>query len=138
MAIIKFRNSTKVSVLGQIKTDIDAGGAAGGIKIYSGAIPASPSDAATGLLLAELPLSYPCAPTASGSPIKLTFSPITPDSTANDTGTAGYARVLASDGAAIFDCDVTVTGAGGTLQLNTTSIVAGGPVLITEFTLTVP
>jgi len=138
MAVIKFRDSTKVSVLGQIKTAIDAGGAAGKLRIYSGSIPAAPSDAASGTLLAELTLSFPCAPTASGSPIKLTFSAITQDSTADATGTAGYARILASDGTAIFDCDVTVTGAGGVLQLNTTSIVIGGPVLVTAFELSVP
>ena len=138
MAVIKFRDSTKVSVLGQIKAAIDAGGSAGKLRIYSGSIPASPSDAATGTLLAELTLGFPCAPTASGSPITLTFNAITQDSSADETGTAGYARILASDGTAIFDCDVTVTGAGGVLQLNTTSIVKFGPVLVTAFTLTVP
>lgn len=136
MATIKFRELTKNAVLLPIRTDIDSGSGAGKLRIYSGTIPATPETAASGTLLAELTLSDPCAPVAYGG--VLTFSAITQDSSADETGTAGYARVLSSDNVAIFDCDVTATGAGGTLQLNTTSIVKFGPVLVTAFTLTVP
>jgi hypothetical protein len=135
MATIKFRATTKTNTLNAIKTDIDSGGAAGKVRIYSGSMPADPDTAATGTLLAELPLSYPCGTIGSGT---LTFSSITQDSAADNSGTAGYFRVLTSANTSIFDGDVSATGGGGMLQLNTTSIVAGGPVLITSMTISIP
>lgn len=140
MATIHFRDVAKTAILNAIKADIDAGAAAGYLRIYSGAIPATPETAATGTLLAELRLSYPMGSvTGSASTLALVFSAITQDSSADASGTAGYARILRSDGTtAVFDCDISATGGGGTLQLNTTSIVAGGPVLVTSFTISVP
>ena len=139
MATIKFRDTTKTAVLNAIKTDIDSGGAAAKLRIYSGSIPATPDTAATGTLLSELTLSYPMGSiTGSGATLALEFGAITQDSAANATGVAGYARVVTSGGTSIYDCDVSTTGGGGTLQLNTTNIVAGGPVLVTAFTISVP
>jgi hypothetical protein len=68
----------------------------------------------------------------------LTFSTITEDTSADATGTATWARVRSSDAAQGFDCDVTATGGGGVIELNTVSIVAGGPVRITAFTFSIP
>lgn len=139
MATIKFRDIAKTAILNAIKTDIDSGGAAGKLRIYTGTYPATPETAATGTLLAELTLSYPMGSiTGSGATLALTFSAITQDSSADASGVAGYARVVKSDGSSIFDCDVSTTGGGGTLQLNTTNIVAGGPVLVTSFVISVP
>ena len=139
MATIKFRDTSKTAILNAIKTDIDSGAAAGKLLIYSGTIPATPETAATGTLLAELPLSYPMGSiTGSGSSLALTFAAITQDSSANATGVAGYARVVTSSGTSIYDCDVSTTGGGGVLQLNTINIVAGGPVLVTAFMISVP
>lgn len=140
MATIHFRDVAKTAVLNAIKTDIDAGAAAGYLRIYTGAIPATPETAASGTLLAELRLLYPVGSiTGSGATLALAFGAITQDSSADATGTAGYARILRSDGTtAVLDCDISATGGGGTLQLNTTSIVVGGPVLVTAFTISVP
>ena len=139
MATIKFRDTTKTAVLNAIKTDIDSGGAAAKLRIYSGAIPATPETAATGTLLAELTLSYPMGSiTGSGATLALEFGTITHDSAADATGVAGYARVVTSSGTSIYDCDVSTTGGGGVLQLNTINIVAGGPVLVTAFMISVP
>lgn len=142
MATIHFRDIAKTAILNAIKTDIDAGAAAGYLRIYSGAMPATPETTATGILLAELRLSYPMGTiSGSGSSLALALSAITQDSSADNTGVAGYARFLSYNAVtpvAVFDCDVTATGSGGTLQLNTTSIVAGGPVLVTSFTISVP
>jgi hypothetical protein len=66
----------------------------------------------------------------------LTFSAITQDTSADATGTATWARIADSTGATVFDCDVGTSGA--TLNLNTTSIVAGGPIQVSSFTLTDP
>lgn len=140
MATIHFRDIAKTAILNAIKTDIDAGAAAGKLLIYSGAMPATPETAATGTLLAELTLSYPMgAVSGTGSELALVFSNITQDSAANASGTASFARVVRSDGTTVvFDCDISATGGGGSLQLNTTNITINGPVLVTSFKITVP
>lgn len=136
MAIIKFVTAVKNSALDTVKTAIDAGSSGGTIKVYTGAQPTSPADAiTTQTLLATLTFSDPCGTSASGT---LTMSAITQDSSADATGTATWARVADSSGNTVFDCDVTSTGGGGTIQFNTTNFVAGGPVLISTFTITIP
>ena len=135
MAQFRVRTTTANSALTAINNDINAGSGPGKLRIYSGTIPATPETAASGTLLAELTLSDPCGSVANKI---LTFGAITQDSSADASGTAAWFRVLDSDNNAIFDGDVTVTGAGGTLQLNTTNIVALGPVLVTGFSVTVP
>lgn len=107
-------------------------GASGKIRIYSGTRPATGGTATT--LLAELPLSATSAPAASGG--VLTFNAITTDSSADATGTASWFRVLTSGNTAVIDGDVGTSGSD--LNLNTTSIVSGGPVAISSFTITAP
>lgn len=110
-------------------------GASASLKVYSGTKPATPATALSGnTLLAELPLSNPAAPAASGG--ILTFSPFTQDSAANNTGTATWFSLVDGSGNRIVDGTITATDGGGDLTLNTTSIVAGGPVMITAFVLT--
>ncbi len=139
MATIKFRDIAKTAILNAIKTDIDSGGSAGKLRIYTGTYPATPETSATGTLLAELTLSHPMGViSGTGAALALTFSAITQDSSADASGVAGYARITNSDGVGVFDCDISTTGGGGTLQLNTTNIVAGGPVLVTSFVISVP
>ena len=136
MAIIRFVTTAKNNALDTLKTAIDAGAGAGTIKVYNGTQPTSANDAiTTQTLLATLTFSDPCGTTSSGT---LTMSSITQDSAADATGTATWARIADSTGATVFDVDVTVTGAGGTLQFNTTNFVINGPVLISAFTVTVP
>lgn len=136
MAIIRFVTTAKNNALDTLKTAVDAGAGAGTIKVYNGTQPTTANDAITSqTLLATLTFSDPCGTTSSGT---LTMSAITQDSSADATGTATWARIADSTGATVFDVDVTVTGAGGSLQFNTTNFVIGGPVLISSFTVTVP
>ena len=135
MAILRSRTTTANKALTQYKDDLDAGSGPGTAKIYSGTIPTSPDVAATGTLLAELVLSKPCGVVADK---KLTFSAITQDLEANNTGYAGYVRLSDSDGNAVIDGDVTSTGGPGVLKLNTTLITALGPVFINSFELSIP
>ena len=127
--------TTRNSMLNAIRDALDAGAGAATIKIYSGTQPANADTALSGnTLLATLTATDPSAPNASSG--TLTFSTITEDSSADATGTATFARVADSTGATVFDCDVGTSGA--TINLNTTSIVAGGPVRITSFTVSIP
>lgn len=135
MAVIRLINAVKHAMLTPLRDAIDAGSGAGTIKIYTGTQPTLASDAVTTqTLLGTLTFSDPCcasvgAPTAGS----LTMGAITQDSSADATGTATWARIADSTGATVVDIDITTTGGGGTLQMNTTNIVIGGPILISAF-----
>lgn len=121
--------TTRNNRLNQIKTAIDAGGAAGFLRVYDGTRPATGGTATN--LLAQLTLSYPSAPSASGG--ALTFSAIT-SATAGATGTATWGRIVDSTGAFVADCSVGTSGAD--YILNTTSITSGVQVSCTSAVLT--
>lgn len=107
----------------------------GSIEIRTGASPGVDS-AATGTLLATLPLSASAfGAWAAGS---ATANAITQDASADATGTAGYFRALTSGSAAVIDGNITATGGGGDLELNSVSIVAGATVDITAWTINHP
>lgn len=131
-----FRISTAVrnALADQLRALLDLGPGPGTIEIRSGVQPASPDDPVTGTLLATLTFADPCAPAAVDG--VLTFSPIIEDSAADATGTATWARILNGAGVAGVDVDIGV--AGATLIINTVNIVAGGPVRISFFAITIP
>lgn len=114
-----------------IKDAIDGGSGAGTLKIYDGTRPATGGTATT--LLGTLTFSDPCGTVSSGV---LTFSAITADSSADATGTATWARIADSAGTFVADISVGISGSGAELILNTTSIVAGGPISVSSATLT--
>jgi hypothetical protein len=136
MAVIHFATTLKNSVLTPIRDAIDAGSGPGLIKVYAGTIPADCSTAITSqTLLGTLTCSDPSGVVASES---LTFNAIIQDSAADASGTASFARITDSATAVVMDIDITNIGGGGTLQLNTTNIVIGGPILISSFIISVP
>lgn len=137
MSVVRVNTALRSAAATALKDAIDAGSGAGTVKFYTGTQPADPSVAITSqTLLGTLTLSDPCG-SVDGNGL-LTFSGITSDSSADATGTATWARFATSAGAAILDCDVSVTGGGGALQLNTTGIVAGGPISITALSYRLP
>jgi tRNA-binding EMAP/Myf-like protein len=110
-------------------------GTAGTLNIYSGTRPANPQTAMSGnTLLATLNLSNPAAAGAASG--VLTFSAIAQDNAANATGTATWFSVQDGSSNRIIEGDVSGIGGGGDLQLSSTSIVVGGPVLVSSFVLT--
>lgn len=137
MLIMRVADATRSSLAASIIADIDAGTGPGTVKFYTGPQPADADDAlTTQTLLATLTFSDPSAP----APVNglITFDAIAEDSGADATGVAAWARIEDSDSNTVFDCDVTASGGGGAIELNTVSIALGGPVRITSFTLTVP
>lgn len=106
----------------------------GYLRIYDGT-QAVNADTALGaqVLLAELRFGA----TAFGGGVAgvATANAITPDSSANATGTATWFRALKSDGTTVV-CDGSVGTATSDLILNTASIVTGASVSVTSFTLT--
>lgn len=104
------------------------------LKIYSGSKPAACSDSRTGTVGATINLpSDWMAAASSGSKAKSgTWS----DSAADNSITAGYFTIFASDGTTCgIQGTVTATGGGGDITLDTVTIVAGQQVDINSFTL---
>lgn len=141
MANTTIANAAAIAAVDGVVDQLDAGAGAGLLRIYDGTQPAS-SDVAvsTQTLLAELTLSDPAfGAGADGDPGGVaTAASITGDTSANATGTASWFRGVDSDGTAVIDGDVTATGGGGDLELNTVSIQSGAAVDVTSWTVTMP
>lgn len=117
---------------------LDVGGA-GHIEIRTGSQPATTDTAATGTLLGTLTLSNPAFGNATtASPSVATASAITSDTTADATGTAGWFRAYSGGGTAVIDGSITATGGGGDMTLDSTSIVAGGTIAVSSWTVSHP
>lgn len=99
------------------------------IEVYTGTKPAGPDTAITSqVLLGTGTCSTTTATvTTVGDVVTLVFNAITADASADATGTATWARIKNDSGVAKIDVDVSNTGGGGFFQMNTTSVVAGGP-----------
>jgi len=107
----------------------------GYIRIYDGSQPANADTAVSGqTLLAELRFNAAAFPSAVAGLI--TAAAITDDSSANATGTATWARILASNGTSVY-FDGSVGTASANVILNTTSIVTGAVVSCSSLTLQV-
>jgi hypothetical protein len=130
---LKFDTPTRNAIVDAVVSRI---GNAGRLRIYAGTRPATVGTAITDqTLLAELTLGSPAAPAAVDG--VATFSAIAQDPAADATGTATFFRIFQPNGTtAVIDGDAGT--AGSDLNLNTTSIVVGGPIQITSMTLTAP
>src|SRR5688572_24432570 len=104
-------------------------GNAGLLRIYDGTRPATGGAITTQTLLSEHVCGTPFAPAAAAG--VLTANAIADDASANNTGTATWARLLTSGAAFVMDLDVGTAGPAQ-LVLNTTSIVSGAPVEISS------
>lgn len=109
-------------------------GGTGSLRLYSGTAPADANTALSGnTLLANLAMSATAFGSASSG--VATANTITADSSADNTGTATFFRVLAGNGTTVV-----IQGSVGTssadLVLVTTSIVATQPVSVSSLTYT--
>lgn len=135
MANIRIATAVRNDMLQALLDRLDLGAGPGTLKLYSGTQPATANTALSGnTLLATLTFSDPSAPAPSGGVI--TFDVITEDSSADASANATFGRIQDSDGNPVFDGDVGTSGA--MIVLNTVAIVAGGPVRINSFTITLP
>lgn len=126
--------------LDAILAKLNVSAAAGHIKIFTGAAPATCGTADSGTLLSTLTLSVTSFPASvDGSTTGLmnaTANTITADTNAAATGTAGYFRGYDSAGVCVIQGTVGTSAAD--MILNTTSIVAGSTVSITSWVVTMP
>lgn len=117
--------------LDQIETTIST---APKLQLRSGAQPANCGTADSGTLLVEitLPSDWANAASAGAKTLLGTWS-----GTAVATATAAHWRMKDSGGSTThMQGSVTGSGGGGDIELSTTSIVSGGLVTITAFTMT--
>lgn len=123
------RNAAADAVLGRI----DAGAAAGKLRIYTGTQPATANDAVSGTLLAEFTLPDPAfGAAASGTATAGAIA----STTGLADGTAGYFRAVDSNGNGCIDGAVGTSGAE--LNLNTLTISTGVNVSISSWSITMP
>ncbi len=113
---------------------IDAGTPPGLLKIWTGAPPTNVSDADSGTLLGTLTFSTTAFGGASAG--TATAASITSDSSADNSGTAGYFRVYNAAGTCIFQG--TCGTASADMIFDNATIVAGGVIAVTSFTITIP
>lgn len=113
----------------------DAGSGPATIEFYTGTIPTALGDTlTTQVKLGTLTCSDPSATQTAGV---ITFGTITQDSAADASGTAAWAYIKDSTGAIVNAVDVTDEAGNGVIKLNTTTVVAGGPIQISSLTFTV-
>ncbi|MEH6477099.1 MAG: hypothetical protein V7727_15520 [Sneathiella sp.] len=105
------------------------------MSIYDGAMPASPQTAVSGqVLLAELTMGSPAFdPAVAGI---AAANAITGDTSANNSGTAAWARIIGSSG--VMDCNVGIGADDRVITFANKVFIAGGKVDLSAFTLTVP
>ena len=107
------------------------------VQIWSGAPPVNCAAAATGTKGAEFSLASDWSPNASAGAKTLNGLPLA--TTGLAAITAGYYRFTDSTGATCHEQGtVTLTGGGGDMTIDNTSIQAGQAVQITTFTKTWP
>ncbi|MFC7459799.1 hypothetical protein [Hydrogenophaga defluvii] len=106
------------------------------LEFYTGTKPAGPGTAVTDQVLLGTATCSATSATATAGVV--TFNGITQDAAADASGTVTWAR--AHDGAGVphTDYDVTNSAGDGAIKVNTTTIVAGGPIAVTSFTVTMP
>ena len=103
------------------------------LKIWSGSVPANCAAADTGTTLATMTLPSDWLAVASGGTKSLAGT--WQDLSADATGTAGFFRIY--QGATChMQGTITVTGGGGDMTLDNTSIASGQQITVTSFTLT--
>ena len=140
MATITPSLALKTAILTAVNDALNGGTGPAIFELYTGTKPAGPDTAiTTQVKLGTLTCSDPAGTVAtlSGVPT-LTFGTVTPDSDADATGTATWARGSSTGGATVpvIDIDITTVGGGGFGQMNTTSIVIHGPITAPSIVIT--
>lgn len=107
------------------------------IRLYAGAKPANTSLPRTGLLLCDFGLAADWATNAVAGAKSLASLPIS--ATALASGEVGYYSITnATATRTLEQGDVTATGGGGDMTIDSTQIAAGQEVRITAFTKVAP
>jgi len=127
---LSLTTTVRNNMLDQITAAISTSGL---LRIYDGTPPANVGTALSGnTLLATLALTATSAPGASGG--VLTYNSISPDTSADATGTASFFRLLTSGATAVVQGTVGTSGAD--INFNTVSFTSGSNVAVSSLTIT--
>lgn len=132
----QFSDATIIAAVGAVTPLLNSGF----LDFYTGSQPADANQAVTGTQLVSCALSAtafgtPSASGATGSRVVTATANTISTGTAGNTGTAGYCVLYKSDHATVVAMGSVGT-TGADVNLSSTSIVSGGTVQITSFTLT--
>lgn len=132
---IRINVAVRTALATALRDQIDLGTGAGYVEIRTGSQPATPATAASGTLLATVTLADPSG-TISNGVLTLSGLPKT-DTAADNTGTAGWFRIYASDGTSVLDGSA---GSSGTdMIIDNPALVAGQQFsIVATSTFTVP
>lgn len=131
---LQFGTTLRNAMLDQIET---TAGTSAKVQIYTGSAPADCATADAGTLLVEFDLASDWAGAASSGSKSFSSTPIS--GTAAATGTAGHFRLVDNAGTTChMQGTVTVTGGGGDVEIDNTSISSGQTVKITSWSITAP
>jgi hypothetical protein len=127
---IQYSTTHRTNNMTDLVTDL---GASGYLLLYSGSAPANCGTAASGTLLASLPLSATAGTVSSGV---LTMGAIT-SAAAAATGTAGYWRLCTSSAGTTVVAQGSVGTSGADLNFaGGVSFTSGETISVTSFTIT--
>ncbi len=133
---LKISSAARSAACDAVVDLIDAGTPPGKVEVRTGAPPTNVADADSGTLLGTLFFSNPAFGAASTG--VATASAITSDTTADASGDAGHFRVKNAAGTTIFQGTAGEAADTPDLTFDEKSIVAGGTIAISSFTVTMP
>lgn len=110
---------------------MDTGAGHARIRIYGTSRPGTAGGSAGGTHLVEIALDDPCGSVVDHELVLVA----TVDAFITSTGVAAWARIVNGNGDFALDCDVTTSGGGGEITLNTLNLYAGGLVRLVSAVL---
>lgn len=134
---IRLATATRTALATALEAALDGGSGAAYVEIRTGSQPATPNTAASGTLLATVTLADPAGAVSNGV---LTFANLPKtDTSADNSGTAGWFRIYDSNAAAVVDGSASASGGGGDMIIDNPALVAGQSFsIVAVSTLTVP
>lgn len=135
---MQISNKAGIAAVNAMANLLDTGGY---LEVRTGAMPANADAADSGTLLGTLTMSadaFAAAADAGDGGVEAEANTITSDTSADASGTIGHVRVKDSIDAVICDLTASVTGGGGDAQFDTLTVVAGGQINLTGWTLRLP
>ena len=132
MAIVKFPNGTCKAMLDALADLMDAGSGPGYFEIRTGTQPANPDSAATGTLLGTCVANDPAFNSAQDTTgdATITANAIADDTSADNSGTAGWFRAYDSDDNQVFQGDIGAIASGDAMEIDDVSIDSGGNISV--------
>ena len=137
MAIFRLAPTARGVMAAALIADLDDQATPWYGEVYTGTIPASTS-VAIGAQTKLGTVTGSADPSATQSGGVVTFNPIVEDSSADASGTASFMRIFKGTSNSVWaDLDLGDLNSSATGKMNTTTVVAGGPIRINSFTITV-